>query len=184
MSSLTYTCRKLLVASLWSDPSLAWWTVWTVSSSKREHKSCLHPCDPPITSSKSLFLLCISNSWINQAFIFKKFTFFFKAKKYFLCNKLLFWQKFFSSFFKSICLLTDMGEAAGTVPARSTTTDATSDTFLSEFELILPKFANILKVLQEGGEERQIIKLVNAPSYTHLFFFTFNNKVLSHFINY
>lgn len=33
--------------------------------------------------------------------------------------------------------------------------------FLSEFELILPKFVSILKAIQDGGEERDIVRLTS-----------------------
>ena len=35
--------------------------------------------------------------------------------------------------------------------------------FLSEFELILPKFVSILKAIQDGGEDRDIVRLVPTP---------------------
>jgi hypothetical protein len=47
--------------------------------------------------------------------------------------------------------------------------------FLSEFELILPKFVSILKAIQDGGEDRDIVRLVPTPCHrgnVHLSCFT------------
>jgi hypothetical protein len=42
--------------------------------------------------------------------------------------------------------------------------DPDDEGFLSEFELILPKFVAILKSIQDGGEDRDIVRLALTPS--------------------
>jgi hypothetical protein len=49
--------------------------------------------------------------------------------------------------------------------------------FLSEFELILPKFVSILKAIQDGGEERDIVRLVPLLAcYTAISYFFSQDK--------
>jgi hypothetical protein len=46
--------------------------------------------------------------------------------------------------------------------------DPDDEGFLSEFELILPKFVAILKSIQDGGEDRDIVRLALTPSPSRL----------------